>query len=88
MDQFTSRDISESPLRNVDRQLEPAEGERRRVRAARFVGEKSGCAVGYVRSTSPREMLSHLGGVVRSNPGVSLIGAVVAGLFLGRTLRA
>ena len=44
-------------------------------------------AVSYVRENSARDMLGDLGAFIRTHPEQALAAAVVAGFFVGRSLR-
>lgn len=55
--------------------------------AARMTAEHLGNTAEYVRDTDMRSMLADFEGVVRRNPGASLLVAVGLGFVVGRAMR-
>jgi hypothetical protein len=56
-------------------------------RAADYVARNTGKAARYVRSHTVQELLGEAGAAIRRNPAPALIGGVIVGVLLGRSLR-
>jgi ElaB/YqjD/DUF883 family membrane-anchored ribosome-binding protein len=53
---------------------------------ARAAAERLSTTADYVRNHDAKRMLADVEGVVKNNPGVSLVVAAVCGFMLGRSL--